>query len=59
MFDGQALPDQSFLPLCYRYRDAGLSMLYKVNANSIHCLFSKLPSVSTYLSCGRRSSIGV
>ena len=33
-------PDQSFLSLCNRRRVAGLSMLYKVNLNSNHCLFS-------------------
>ena len=31
-------PDQSFLSLCHRRRVTGLSMLYKVNANSNHCL---------------------
>ena len=39
-------PDLSFLLLCHRRRVAGLSMLYKVNSNSNHCLFSGLPSVS-------------
>ena len=39
-------PDQSFLPLCHRRRVAGLSILYKVNSNSNHCLFSELPSAS-------------
>ena len=33
-------PDQSFLSLCHRRLAAGLSMLYKVNSNSNHCLFS-------------------
>ena len=37
----------SFLSLCHRRRVARLSMLYKVNANSQHCLFSELPSAST------------
>ena len=40
-------PYQSFLSLCHRRRVAGLSMLYKVNLNSNHCLFSELPSDST------------
>ena len=40
-------PDQSFLSLCHRRRVAGLSMLYKVNANSNHCLFSELPPASS------------
>ena len=40
-------PDQSFLSLCHRRRVTGLSMLYKVNSNSNHCLFSELPSAST------------
>ena len=39
-------PDQSFLSLCHR-RVAGLSTLYKANADSNHCLFSNLPSAST------------
>ena len=39
--------DQSFLSLCHRRRVVGLSMLYKVNANSNHCLFSEIPSAST------------
>ena len=38
---------QSFFSLCYRRRVAGLSMLYKVNSNSTHCLFSELPSAAT------------
>ena len=40
-------PDQSSLLLCHQRRVAGLSMLYKVNSNSNHCLFSELPSAST------------
>ena len=40
-------PDQSFLSFCHRRRVAGLSMLHKVNSNSIHCLFCELPSAST------------
>ena len=39
--------DQSFLSLYHRRRVAGLGMLYKVNLNSNHCLFSELPSAST------------
>ena len=37
-------PDQSFLWLCHRRRVAGISMLYNVNSNSNHFLFSELPS---------------
>ena len=40
-------PDQSFLSLYHRRCVAGLSMLYKVNSNSNHCLFSELLSGST------------
>ena len=39
-------PDQTFLSLCHRHHVAALSMLYKVNSNSNHCLFSELPSAS-------------
>ena len=39
--------DQSFLSLCHRRRVAWLSMVYKLNSNSNHCLFSELPSAST------------
>ena len=38
--------DQSFL-LRHRSRVAGLNMLYKVNSNYNHCLFSELPSAFT------------
>ena len=40
-------PDQSFLSVCHRHRVAEISMLYKVNSNSNHCLFCELPSAST------------
>ena len=40
-------PAQGFLSLCHRRRVAGLSMLYKVNASSRHCLFGELPSASS------------
>ena len=40
-------PGQSFLSLCHQRRVAGLSMLYKVNANSNYCLFGELPSASS------------
>ena len=40
-------PDQSFLSLCHRRSVGGLSMLYKVNSNSDHCLYSEHPSAST------------
>ena len=39
-------PDQTFLSLCHRRHVATLGMLYKVNSNSNHCLFSELPSAS-------------
>ena len=39
-------PDQNFLSLCHLLRAAGLIMLYKVNSNSNHCLFSEQQSVS-------------
>ena len=42
-------PNQSFLLLCHRRRVAGLSILCKVNSNSNHCLFSELPSASTWV----------
>ena len=38
--------DQSFLSLYHLRRVAGLSMMYKVNSDSNHCLFSELPSAS-------------
>ena len=38
---------QSFLSLHLGRRVSELSMLYKVNSNSNHCLFSELPSAST------------
>ena len=40
-------PDQSFLSFCHRRRLAGLSLLYKVNSSSNHCLFNEFPSAST------------
>ena len=40
-------PDQSFLSLCHRRHVVGLSILYKANSNSNHCLFCELPSAST------------
>ena len=39
-------PDQSFLSLCHRRHADELCMLYKVNSNSNHCLFSDLLSTS-------------
>ena len=39
-------PDQTFLSLCRRRHFTVLCMLYKVNSNSNHCLFSELPSAS-------------
>ena len=38
--------DKSFLSLCHLRRVAGLSMLYNVNENSNHCLFSEHLSAS-------------
>ena len=37
-------PDQAFL--CHQHHVAALCMLYKVNLNSNHHLFSELPSAS-------------
>ena len=42
----QSLSRSEFLSLCHRRRVAGLSVLYKANSNSSHCLFSELPSAS-------------
>ena len=39
-------PNQTFLSLCHQRRVAGLGMLYKVNSNFNHCLFSELPFAS-------------
>ena len=39
-------PDQTFLPLCHWRHVAALCMLYKVNTNSNHSLFSGLSSAS-------------
>ena len=39
-------PDQTFLSLCYLRHVTALCMLYKVNSNSNHYLFSDLPSAS-------------
>ena len=39
-------PDQTFLSLYHRRHVAALCMLYEVNSNSNHCLFSELPSAS-------------
>ena len=39
-------PDQTFLSLCHRRHVAALCILYKVNSNSNHCLFSELSSAS-------------
>ena len=39
-------PDQTFLSLCHRRHVAALCMLYKVNSNSNHLLFSELRSAS-------------
>ena len=38
--------DQTFLSFCHRRHVAALCMLYKVNSNLNHCLFSELPSAS-------------
>ena len=42
VFGGQLCPDKSYLSLCHRRRVAMLVMLYKVNSNSNHRLFSEL-----------------
>ena len=34
--------DQTFLSLCHQRRVAAQCMLYKINSNSNHCLFSEL-----------------
>ena len=39
-------PDQRFLSLCHRCNVAAQCMLYKVNSDLNHCLFSELPSAS-------------
>ena len=39
-------PDQSFLSLCHQHRVAAI-MLYQVNSNFNHSLFSELPSACT------------
>ena len=49
-------PDQTFLSLCHRRHVAALCMLYKVNSNSNHCLFSELPSASVRVRHTRASS---
>ena len=40
--------DLSFFSLCHRRRMAGLRMLYKINSNYNHCVFTKRPSVCFY-----------
>ena len=44
--EARLCPDQTFLSLYLRRHVAALCMLYKVNSNSKHCLFSELPSAS-------------
>ena len=39
-------PDQSFFSLCHPRHVDALCMLYKVNSNMNHCLFTELPSAS-------------
>ena len=39
-------PDQSIMLLCRQHHVDGLRMLYKVNSNSNHCLFSELSPVT-------------
>ena len=39
-------PDQTFLSLGHRRHVTALCVLYKVNLNSNHCLFSELPTAS-------------
>ena len=38
--------DETFSSLCHRRHVAALCMLYTVNSNSNHCLFSELPYAS-------------
>ena len=45
----------SFLS-CHRRHVAGLCMLFKVNSNSNHCLFSELPSTSTLVRYNRATA---
>ena len=52
-------PDQTFLSLCHRRHVAALCILYKVNSNSNHCMFSELPSSSVRVRHTRAASIGV
>ena len=49
--------DQSFLSLCHRRRVLGLSMLYKFNSNSNHCLLSELPFASTRVRHTRAAAV--
>ena len=43
---GRLCPDQTFSSLYHRRHVDALCMLYQVNSNSNHCLFSELPSDS-------------
>ena len=47
VFGGQALSRSEFLVVASSRCVSGLRMLYKVNSNSNHCLFSYIPSAST------------
>ena len=58
VFGGHAvLWSQVLVILCHRRHVAGLSMLYKVNSNSNHCLFSDLPSASTRVWHSRAAAV--
>ena len=51
------LPDQTFLSLCHQRQVAALCMLYKVNLNSNHCLFSELPFASVKVGHTRAAAV--
>ena len=49
--------DQTFLSMCHRRLVAALCMLYKVNSNWNHCLFSQLPSASVRVRHTRAAAV--
>ena len=49
--------DQTFLSLCHRRHVAALCMLYRVNSNSNHCLFSEFPSASVRVRHSRAAAV--
>ena len=48
--------DQTFLSLCHRRHVHALCMLYRVNSNWNHCLFSELPSASVRVQHSRAAA---